>query len=125
MEIVFGFKFENDDTIRNIETAFKNKGIDARITQLNLKSSVEQHLFSHPDTDVIVIDEYLESTRPYSGEDLLRLVEMNEHVIVIPVIDESHKGDDYVIRLHNMGIFNGVYSNVDIDVIAEIGRAHV
>lgn len=120
MEIVFGFKFENDDTIRNIETAFKNKGIDARITQLNLKSSVEQHLFSHPDTDVIVIDEYLESTRPYSGEDLLRLVEMNEHVIVIPVIDESHKGDDYVIRLHNMGIFNGVYSNVDIDVIAEL-----
>lgn len=118
MKIIFGFKFEAEDTLHRISEAFSNKGIDAELVQRNLKSSVEKQLYTNPDTAVIIMDEYLESTSPYSAEDILRLVEMNEKVLIIPVISEKHKGDEYVVKLHNMGIFNAVYSNINIEQIA-------
>lgn len=120
MKIIIGFKFENEDTINNIERIFKDNGIEASCVQKNLKSSVEKQLYTNPDTDVVIIDEYLESVNPYSADDILRLVEMNEKVLIIPVIGDNHKGDEYVVKLHNMGIFNAVYSNIDIEAIAEL-----
>ena len=41
MKIIFGFKFEAEDTLHRISEAFSNKGIDAELVQRNLKSSVK------------------------------------------------------------------------------------
>lgn len=118
MKIVFGFKFEDENTLKKIGEIFKDNGIDAQLIQKNLKGSIEEYLFSNSDVDVLIFDEYIESTKPYQPEEITHLVDLYENVMFIPVINESHKGDTYIRQLYNTGVMNAVYSGTPVDEYA-------
>ena len=118
MKIVLGFKFEDENTLKKIGEIFKDNGIDAQLIQKNLKGSIEEYLFSNSDVDVLIFDEYIESTKPYQPEEITHLVDLYENVMFIPVINESHKGDTYIRQLYNTGVMNAVYSGTPVDEYA-------
>ena len=122
MRVVLGYKFDSRQALSEFAESLGAGGVNlTSLISKNLKSSVEQYLFENRESvDAVVAMEHLESLSPYTIADFVRLTDIKDRLIIIPVIDDSHKGDEYVRQLYNEGIVNALFAS-DAS-IANIGK---
>ena len=83
--------------IRSYETKFSKLGI-------------EQYLETHPDTDVVIVSEWLETKATYEVSDFEKMIEANENLRIIPILGANAAGADKVKGLFNLGIYTALYA---------------
>lgn len=88
---------ENGANIRSYETKTSKLGI-------------EQYLASHPDTDVVIVSEWLESRSVYDVPDFEKMIEANEKLKIIPILGENVSGTDKIKGIFNLGIYTALFA---------------
>lgn len=83
--------------IRSYETKFSKLGI-------------EQYLEAHPDTDVVIVSERLESKSAYEVADFEKMIELNEALRIIPILSDDAFGSDKIKGIFNLGIYTALFS---------------
>ena len=110
-KILLAINGADEQAISALKTALEKHGLlvehmDAKYT----KTGVAQYLEEH-ETDVAIVAEYVETTKPYTADDYEFLADEHEDIILIPLIQDQYKTTVYVKQLFSAGIFNALFSS--------------
>ena len=109
-----------------LKTEFAQKGIDVNEIYISFtKKNVATMLSdSEKAIDVAVIAEFLERDGMKESE-ISSLLEINEDIVIIPIVEAKHKGDAFLKNLFANGVYNCIRndeSNI-IDMIVSLIQA--
>lgn len=75
------------------------------------KMGVFSYLKHNPDTNFVIVSHFLEERFPYTGNEYEKLVENFEDTVIIPILSDDMVDDSILYRLHQLGIFNGIFDS--------------
>lgn len=86
-------------------------GADIRAYETKFsKLGIEQYLETHPDTDVVIVSEWLETKAAYEVVDFEKMIEANENLRIIPILGADASGSDKMKGLFNLGIYTALFA---------------
>lgn len=122
IKIILGISKVNEEIIRMFEQAFIKCGCVVEICfQKNQIMSVEQCVAEHSDVSVLFVSEYLQSLKPYTVEDFERLVELNDKIVIVPIITDERKSTSFMSELLSLGICTAVFqADAKVDYLVDL-----
>lgn len=109
IKVVCGFSNERSASIRETLTeAAAKKNIELYFICRYRKEGVLQFVREHADYNIVVLQEILQNSSPYTAEDLSELKDVRELNVIVS-LNKNHYGDRYMRILYTAGIMNALY----------------
>ena len=107
--ILCGLSNEGSEDIRSalIDTA-REQGYEAVCVSRYRKEGIRQYISEHQEFRLLVLQEAMQSSYPYTAEELAELMDDYNLNIVIS-INKSHRANTYMKVLYTAGILNALY----------------
>lgn len=122
INILFGFKDIDDNTLQEIASGLIENGVPVGYCKCKYqKLGINQYLSEDKDIDVVIVAEYLESTKPYTPKEFSYILDNYEHITLIPVLVQNHRGDAYIKELYQAGVLNALFQdNASMAMMAQL-----
>lgn len=109
LRIVCGFSNEESASIREkLTEAAAKRDLELSFISRYRKEGVYQYLQEHEDYNIVVLQEILQNSSPYTAEDLAELEDIRNLNVIIS-LNKNHYGDRYMRILYAAGITNALY----------------
>lgn len=109
LKVVCGFSNEKSASIREkLAEAAAKRNLELSFVSRYRKEGVFQYLQEHEDYNIVVLQEILQNSSPYTAEDLAELEDIRNLNIIVS-ISKGHYGDRYMRILYAAGITNALY----------------
>lgn len=109
LKIVCGFSNEESASIREkLTEAAAKRDLELSFISRYRKEGVYQYLQEHEDYNIVVLQEILQNSSPYTAEDLAELEDIRNLNVIIS-LNKNHYGDRYMRILYAAGITNALY----------------
>lgn len=121
LKVVCGFSNEKSASIREkLEEAAAKKNLELSFVSRYRKEGVLQYLQEHEDYNIVVLQEILQNSSPYTAEDLAELEDIRNLNIIVS-LSKGHYSDRYMRILYAAGITNALYEeDASADNIVEL-----
>lgn len=107
--ILCGLSNAASETIRSaLVDAAQEHGYEAVCVSRYRKEGIRQYLSEHPEFRILVLQEAMQSSYPYTAEELAELMD-DYHLNIIVSINKSHRANAYMKVLYTAGILNALY----------------
>lgn len=111
MYILCGLSNEASDEIRKALTeAAKEKGYNAVCVSRYRKEGIRQFVSEHKEFRILVLQEAMQTSYPYTAEELAELAD-DFHLNIVISIKKSHRANQYMKVLYTAGILNALYED--------------
>lgn len=122
IKILFGVYGLDEDNVKELVRTLKGKNVAIQEYGCkHRKIGVIEYLQEHPETEIVVLSQCLESASPYTKRDFQLLCERYDKVRFIPLLVDDARGGAIVTDLYHLGIFDGIFqSDADMDTLAKI-----
>lgn len=109
MYILCGLAGKGENDIRNalIEKAEK-LGYEAVCVSRYRKEGIRQYIAEHPEFRIVLLQESMQSSYPYTAEELAELMD-DYNLNIIVSLNKSHKANPYMKILYAAGILNALF----------------
>lgn len=112
IHIVLGISNMDENLLKTIKDEFEKKDIDVRICVSKYqKSSIEKYISEHNDVDVLVVSEYLQSSKPYEISDYERLNDISSSLMIIPILSVDRKNTSFINNILSLGIYTALFED--------------
>lgn len=122
LNVLYGFSSEKIE--KSITKEIILRGFNVNSTMRTTKGLIKDFLNAHPETNVVVLKEYLDGGGVYSPMELSELVDNTRNVNVVIVLATSHRGKHEMREIYSAGILNAFFSDgkfgANPDKIAEL-----
>lgn len=109
IKVVCGLNNETSILLKErLQEAAAEKGLKLQIVSRYRKEGVYQYVTEHPEYQYVILQEILQSSNPYTAEDVALLTEERD-VRVIIVLNKNHAGNRYMRVLYAAGILDALY----------------
>ena len=109
IKVVCGLNNETSILLKErLQEAAAEKGLKLQIVSRYRKEGVYQYVTEHPEYQYVILQEILQSSSPYTAEDVALLTEERD-VRVIIVLNKNHAGNRYMRVLYAAGILDALY----------------
>lgn len=109
MYILCGLSNEASDEIRTALTeAAKEKGYNAVCVSRYRKEGIRQFISEHKEFRILVLQEAMQTSYPYTAEELAELAD-DFHLNIVISLKKSHRANTYMKVLYTAGILNALY----------------
>lgn len=109
IKVVCGLNNETSILLKErLQEAAAEKGLKLQIVSRYRKEGVYQYVTEHPEYQYVILQEILQSSSPYTAEDVALLTEERD-VRVIIVLNKNHAGNRYMKVLYAAGILDALY----------------
>lgn len=88
--------------------AAREEGYDAVCVSRYRKEGIRQYISEHPEFRVLVLQEAMQSSYPYTAEELSELMD-DYHLNIVISIRKAHRANPYMKILYTAGILNALY----------------
>lgn len=107
--ILCGLSNEGSEDIRSaLIDAARDQGYEAVCVSRYRKEGIRQYISEHQEFRLLVLQEAMQSSYPYTAEELAELMDDYNLNIVIS-INKSHRANTYMKILYTAGILNALY----------------
>ena len=107
--ILCGLSNEGSEDIRSaLVDAARDQGYEAVCVSRYRKEGIRQYISEHQQFRLLVLQEAMQSSYPYTAEELAELMDDYNLNIVIS-INKSHRANTYMKILYTAGILNALY----------------
>ncbi len=117
------FGFAQEKTEETIIRSLNAMGLAVMATKKTKKGEIMSYLKENPDTDAVILKEYLDGGGELGAQDLIELSDDNSVNFVI-VLDAKHRGRDEMKDIYAAGILNACFSDnkygVNADELAKL-----
>lgn len=109
MYILCGLAGKGENDVRNalIEKAEK-LGYEAVCVSRYRKEGIRQYIAEHPEFRIVLLQESMQSSYPYTAEELAELMD-DYNLNIIVSLNKSHKANPYMKILYAAGILNALF----------------
>ena len=122
LNVLYGFS--SDKIQQSITKEMVLRGCSVKSVKMTTKDLIKDYLKNHPETDVVILKEYLDGGGVYSPIELTELVDDVRNVNVVIVLATSHRGKNEMREIYSAGILNAFFSDgkfgANPDKIAEL-----
>lgn len=110
MKILLGLPASDQlkDIVEDLENDFRKRKRDVNITKQYSKIAITKALESSQ-FDTLIVQEYLEKSRPYSANELDVLTDKFADLKVVIIVNDQHYGSDFLRSLFNSGIYTALF----------------
>lgn len=109
LKVVCGFSNEKSASIREkLAEAAAKRNLELSFVSRYRKEGVLQYLQEHEDYNIVVLQEILQNSSPYTAEDLAELEDIRNLNIIVS-LNKGHYSDRYMRILYAAGITNALY----------------
>ncbi len=109
IKVVCGLNNETNILLKErLQDAAAEKGLKLQIISRYRKEGVYQYVMEHPDYQCVILQEILQSSSPYTAEDVALLTD-ERNIRVIIVLSKNHIGNRYMRVLYAAGILDALY----------------
>lgn len=109
LNVLYGFSSEKIE--KSITKEIILRGFNVNSTMRTTKGLIKDYLTAHPETNVVVLKEYLDGGGVYSPLELSELVDNTRNVNVVIVLATSHRGKHEMREIYSAGILNAFFSD--------------
>lgn len=110
LHIVFGISNMGEALLKNIKEELKTKGVDIGICVTKYqKMAIEKYISEHEDVDVLVVSEFLQSSKPYDIKDFETLNDILPSLTIIPIFSSERKNTPFINKILSLGIYNALF----------------
>lgn len=88
--------------------AAQEQGYEAICVSRYRKEGIRQYLSEHPEFRILVLQEAMQSSYPYTAEELAELMD-DYHLNIVISLKKSHRANTYMKVLYTAGILNALY----------------
>lgn len=107
--VLFGFSETTGKRLqRKLEALAQQAGYVMHSATRYRKEGIKQFLHEHPEYTILVLQESMQDSYPYTAEELSELMD-NAHLNIVVSLSKSHKGSSYMKELYAAGILNALY----------------
>lgn len=119
MKILFAIYGLDEKAYNSMLASAEENGVAIESSDRRYKKiGVRQYISDNPDTDVVVVSEYLESTSPYVASDFEKLLDLKEDLRIVPILNDATMGTVLVKELFQLGIYDAISANdANYDVV--------
>lgn len=122
-EIRMLYGFSSESIAGSIEKAIQSRGYKVVSSMRPTKQMLKEFIESHPETQAVVLKEYLDGGGRYGIDELLDLAD-NVNTNFVFILSTSFRGKDAMKELYAAGILNAVFSDdkkgVKPDILADL-----
>lgn len=110
-KVLLGFRANAEMFINTFKADIAKSNVHIKECEMKYsKIAIKQYVNDNPDTDVVIVMEYLEQSKPFTINDFTEIHERYEKIKIIVVLENSKKGTSYMKELLNIGIFNALFA---------------
>ena len=107
--ILCGLAGKGEDDIRNALTEkAEEAGYEAVCVSRYRKAGIRQYIAEHPEFRIVLLQESMQSSYPYTAEELAELMD-DYNLNIIVSLSKSHRANQYMKILYTAGILNALY----------------
>ena len=107
--ILCGLAGKGEDDIRNALTEkAEEAGYEAVCVSRYRKAGIRQYIAEHPEFRIVLLQESMQSSYPYTAEELAELMD-DYNLLIIVSLNKSHRANQYMKILYTAGILNALY----------------
>ena len=107
--ILCGLAGKGEDDIRNALTEkAEEAGYEAVCVSRYRKAGIRQYISEHPEFRIVLLQESMQSSYPYTAEELAELMD-DYNLLIIVSLNKSHRANQYMKILYTAGILNALY----------------
>ncbi|MDD3361833.1 MAG: hypothetical protein PHW34_09200 [Hespellia sp.] len=107
--ILCGLSSKENEDIRNaLNQTAKEYGYETACVSRYRKEGIQQYISEHPEFRILVLQESMQSSYPYTAEELAELMD-EHHLNIVISLKKAHRGNSYMKVLYTAGILNALY----------------
>lgn len=111
MNVLLGFNGGSEEFANKVASALRDEGmVIDKLTTKASKSAIESTVYNNGNEfDLVIINEYLESSNPYKPKEVERLMSINEQITVVMIVNKEHYNSPYMLQLYSFGFYNAIF----------------
>lgn len=111
-KVLLGFSASPEPFINIFTTDMSKNNVVIKECEMRYsKIAIKQYVNDNPDTDVIIVMEYLEKSKPFTVVDFMEIHERYENIKIIVILENNKKSTNYMKELLNIGVFNALFAD--------------